>query len=178
MRPERPDELARLAIDDGYEIAIARIEDQIVRREARIALVIPMIVAYRLQIIDMEIVRVFRALDELQLLRRETDLVEVIGGRPGPGDVAIGIYFIGDVVQHLWRGEARQNIRDIGEQQRVAIGQARNVMMLPRDAAGSRGSEGPHRRAIPIDLADRRANAGLRVAGDEIPSLCLPDLRA
>ena len=84
MRTERPDDLARLAIDDGDEVRrCAKSKIEIVGRKALIALVEPVVRSDRLQIVDVEIVGIFRRLDQLQLLGREADLVEMIGSRPG-----------------------------------------------------------------------------------------------
>ena len=119
----------------------------------------------------MQIVGVLRTLDEFQLVGGEADFVEMIGGRPCPDDVAVRIDLIGHVVEHLRRGESRQRIGDVGEDKRIAIGQARDVVMLPRESARRAGAEIPDLLAVPIHFADCLDDTGLRAARNEIGPL-------
>src|SRR5271157_1589183 len=171
MRAKRPDDLVGLAVDDRDEIGVARVEDQVFWREALIALVEPMVRPDRLQVVDMKIIRVFRSLEKLELFRREADLVNVIGGRPGPDDLAFRIDLIGEVVEDLRRREAGEGINDIGENQRVAVRKASDVVVLLSAAAGRRAAEAPDRLAVPVDLANRLVGARLDAPRDEVGSL-------
>ena len=81
------------------------------------------------------------------------------------------IDLVGHVVEHLRRGESRQRIGDVGEDERIAIGQAGDVVMLPRASARRAGAEIPDLLAVPIHFANSLDDAGLRAARHEIGSL-------
>ena len=92
----------------------------------------------RRHVVEVQIVRRARRADELQLIGREAELPQMIGRQPFPDDVALGRDLVHGVVQHPGKREPVDTMEDVDQDQRVAVGQAAQVMMLTRFATRRR----------------------------------------
>ena len=68
IRPQRPDNMPALAVDDGNEIGVAGIEQDIVRRETLVARIEPFVRAERRHVVDMQIIGRLHLAQQFQLL--------------------------------------------------------------------------------------------------------------
>ena len=159
VRAQSPRDLAGLLVDDGDEVGIARIEQQIVRIKAFVPSRKPVIGADHLEIVDMQVVGNLGIANQLKFLFAETEFVDMLGRDPFPDHLPGRVDFINHIIQHLRLLKAFYRMHKVSQHHGVTVRQARPIMVLLGGSVGRLFAERPNGFTVPIQFDERLGNS-------------------
>ena len=158
VRPQSPDYLAGLLVDDGDEVGVTGVEQQIVGIKAFVPGRKPVIGADHLEIVDMQVVGNLGIANQLKFLFAETEFVDMLGRDPFPDHLPGRVDFINHIIQHLRLLKAFYRMHKVSQHYGIAVRQARPVVVLLGGSAGRFFAERPNGFTVPIQFADCLGN--------------------